>query len=170
MPPRIVIPKYKTRRGEKLTVDVLPESSWYRNCRSLAPEKWDVARKISYQLAGYACEICGGRGKGHPVECHEVWTFDFPEETQRLTDLIALCPLCHKVKHLGLAIHQGKGRAAKNHLMKINDWDRAQTSEYLQKVVEEAFMRDMAVLYWQIDIAYLDSYIEEHTRKENDDT
>jgi hypothetical protein len=66
---------------------------------------WDKYRKKSYAKAGHKCEICGesglNQGFKHPVECHEIWSWDIENSVQTLEGLISLCPLCHKAKHFG---------------------------------------------------------------------
>jgi hypothetical protein len=62
-------------------------------------------------VLGSRCEICGGRGPEHPVECHERWRYNDLIRTQTLVRMIALCPACHQVKHVGLANVRGKGCA-----------------------------------------------------------
>jgi hypothetical protein len=73
---------------------------------------WDKLRKESYAKAGYKCEICGesglNQGFRHPVECHEIWSWDMENAVQTLEGLVSLCPLCHRAKHFGL---HGRGQA-----------------------------------------------------------
>jgi 5-methylcytosine-specific restriction endonuclease McrA len=76
-------------------------------------------RKRTYRQANYRCQVCGGRGSKHPVECHEIWHYDDENKIQKLMGLIALCPSCHQVKHIGLAQIQGKGEEANRHLALI---------------------------------------------------
>ena len=60
----------------KLTVDLIPESAFFKNLRSELPAKqWDALRKKCYEKAGNKCEICGGRGTKHAVEAHEIWQY-----------------------------------------------------------------------------------------------
>jgi hypothetical protein len=69
----------------KLTVELVPETSWYSNLRSeLTEEQWDTVRRRCYVAADYRCEVCGGRGPKWPVECHEVWSYDDLEHVQTL--------------------------------------------------------------------------------------
>src|SRR6266542_2374238 len=63
-----------------------------------------------------------GRGPEHPVECHEVWRYDDRTHVQMLVRMIALCPACHQVKHLGFANVKGKGTQARAHLARVNGW------------------------------------------------
>ncbi len=63
--------------NHKLSVELVPSSSWANNVRSLVSKKeWDSIRKKSYQDANYRCEICHGVGRKHPVECHEIWEYN----------------------------------------------------------------------------------------------
>ena len=74
-----------------LTVELVPRGQWGANLRSELPKKdWDRLRREQYKKAGYVCEICGGKGSRHPVECHEIWHYDEDTNTQRLDGLIAL--------------------------------------------------------------------------------
>jgi hypothetical protein len=73
---------------------------------------WERLRLAAATAAGNRCEICGGRGRRHPVECHDVWEHDDGRRRQRLVRLIALGPACHEVKHLGLVAKRGRHGAA----------------------------------------------------------
>lgn len=87
----------------KLSVELIPMTSWYSNVRSnVTSKQWDIIRKDTYKKANYKCEICGGKGMTHSVECHEIWDYDEKTKLQKLVRFIALCPNCHKVKHIGL--------------------------------------------------------------------
>jgi len=79
-------------------------------------------RRQVYQAAGWRCELCGGRGPEHLVECHEKWAYDDTTGVQQLVRLLALCPACHEVKHLGLARVNGRERQALTHLARVNGW------------------------------------------------
>ena len=120
-----------------LTVELVPSSCWFSNVRDhVSKSIWDKLRKATYKQANYRCEVCGGRGHKHPVECHEIWHYDDLNYIQTLEGLTALCPSCHQVKHIGLAGLQGHGEKAEAHLAKINGWSRQQTEAYLETVWE----------------------------------
>lgn len=92
-----------------LRVELVPGSCWYRNVRSnVCPTTWLALQRRTFFAAKYRCEICDGTGSAHPVECHEVWAYDDRLRIQKLVRLIALCPRCHRVKHIGLALAQGR--------------------------------------------------------------
>ena len=116
----------------KLTIELVPQSVWEKNLRSLlSKSEWDQLRRYCYRKAGYKCEVCGGRGPKHPVECHELWSFDDENNIQTLNGLIALCPTCHSVKHIGFASITGRKEAAMNQLKKVNGWDDYEADDYV---------------------------------------
>ena len=121
----------------KLTIELVPSTSWGSNLRSmLKRSQWDKLRKAQYAKANHVCEICGGKGKRHPVECHERWSYNEIDFIQKLDGLIALCPACHRCKHPGNTHRIGLGHLIEPHLMKVNGW----TKEQAQQAQGFAFM------------------------------
>jgi hypothetical protein len=60
----------------KLSIELVPQTCWFSNVRDHVDQKtWDILRKDTYKKANYKCEICGGVGSKHPVECHEIWDY-----------------------------------------------------------------------------------------------
>lgn len=138
-----------------LTVELVPKGQWGTNLRSELPKKeWDRLRKDCYAKADYCCEICNGKGHRHPVECHEIWHYDEETKTQRLDGLIALCPPCHQVKHIGRTMAIGKGEKAIKHIMKVNGWSKQDVELYLEEVFETWSRRSQEK--WTLDISWLD--------------
>ncbi|WP_307546689.1 HNH endonuclease [Xanthomonas sacchari] len=96
-------------RPPVLTIELVPSSCWYKNVRSnVLASTWDRLQALTAAISGNRCSICGGAGPRHPVECHEIWTFDDHLRLQRLDGLTALCPECHGVKHIGRALANGQ--------------------------------------------------------------
>lgn len=139
----------------RLTIELVPAGSWHSNLRSIVPGRWDDLRRRCYMASEYRCEICNGRGPNHPVECHERWEYDDDRHIQKLVGLIALCPACHEVKHMGLARVNGNERRAKRHLTIVNGWTSRQASQY----IDEAFnlWRERSVYDWHTDISWINS-------------
>lgn len=139
-----------------LSIELVPSTCWYTNVRSNVPAtEWDILRRAVYRRAGNRCEICVGRGKTHPVECHEVWHYDDATRVQRLTGLAALCPACHQVKHIGLANVQGKSAQALSHLAKVNGWSANQARAYVEQAFELWARRSEHE--WQLDLSLLET-------------
>jgi hypothetical protein len=145
----------------KLTIELVPETSHYNNVRSVvSTSEWNVIRKKCYKKAGYVCEICGDKGtnqgRKHSVECHEVWEYDDKLHVQKLIGLIALCPKCHMVKHIGLARMKGKEPDVIRQLMKINNISATEADNYI--IESFKIWEKRSDKQWIVDISYLDKY------------
>lgn len=137
-----------------LFIDLVPATAWFSNLRSeLLPAEWDAVRKAAYRKAGHVCEVCGGRGPKHPVECHERWGYDEAMRVQTLLGTVALCPDCHEATHFGLAQVRGRGPAAKRHLMKVNGWSGAQADDHIAQAF--ALWQRRSALNWTLDARWL---------------
>jgi hypothetical protein len=140
-----------------LSIELVPRTVWESNVRSLvAPGDWDRIRKDTYAKAGQRCEVCGGRGPRHPVECHEVWHYDDALHVQRLVRMIALCPACHEVKHFGLAGIRGRRAEATHHLMQVNGWNEAQARAHIAEAT--ATWKERSTHEWSLDLSALAQY------------
>lgn len=138
----------------RLTIELVPSSTWFTNVRSLlSANQWDELKKETFLAAKRRCEICGGRGRRWPVECHERWEYKPQLKRQRLIGLIALCPPCHEVKHMGFAIGQGYGERALRHLMQVNDLSREAAQAYMLAAFDEWAVRTKEA--WEVDISWL---------------
>ncbi len=141
----------------KLTSELVPKTAWYSNVRSNVPRsEWDVIRKKVYAAAGHVCEICGDVGKKHPVECHEVWEYDDVTHIQKLARMVALCPACHSVKHLGRARIVGIYHIALQQLMKVNGWTYQDAEEYAAGVFIE--YKERSKHNWKLNLDALKNY------------
>lgn len=144
----------------KLSIELVPQTSWFDNVRAKVPRKeWDFLRKRTYAAANNRCEICNGVGPSHPVECHEKWHYDDKKKIQKLEGLIALCPACHKVKHIGLSEARGEYEEALAQLCKVNKWDSIEATEYVQAVFDLWHLRSRH--QWKVDISVLDELLRE---------
>lgn len=140
-----------------LTIELVPRSLHGRNLHNgqyITESAWRKLCKQVYVKAGYCCEICGGKGNRHPVECHEVWDYDLTAFKQRLIGFIALCPFCHMVKHIGLSGRNNKMGLAITHLAKVNVWNNRQAVQYKDLHLRLVAYYDK--VDWALDLAYLD--------------
>ena len=141
----------------KLTIELVPSTSFYTNVRSILPKsEWDRLRKISYKKAGHKCEICKGngleQGYKHPVECHEIWEYR-KDGTQYLKGLISLCPRCHQVKHIGRSMKVGLAKKVTQHLRKINGFTKDEAQAYIGYAFQEHAIRSKQ--QWNINLSVL---------------
>jgi hypothetical protein len=147
----------RRNRQPRLTVELVPATCWYSNLRSELPkEQWDLLRRAVYRQARNRCEVCGGRGSAHPVECHEVWLYDDHRHVQKLQRMIALCPACHESKHMAHANVTGNGARARRHLAHINRSTASQVDEHLERAF--AVWQQRSQHPWQLDLSTLAAY------------
>jgi len=142
----------------KLSIELVPSTQWGSNLRSaLRVSKWDKLRRACYEAAGHRCEICGEsgfeQGRKHAVECHERWVYDDDTDTQRLVGVIALCPFCHRVKHIGRSLRVGAGRQTLQWLAKINGWSQQEVESYIAFAFAVQQVRSLTT--WTLDLAWL---------------
>lgn len=141
----------------ELTIELVPKTCWFSNVRSnVTKEQWDKLRKATYAKAEYQCQICGGRGPKWPVECHEIWDYADKSLIQTLTGLIALCPSCHKVKHMGFAQISGKEIEMTCHLAIINGWTYKAACQYVGERFD--LWRKRSKYDWLLDISWLGNF------------
>lgn len=139
----------------KLTIELIPVGTWFNNVRSaVSADQWQRLKRLTFQKAGHRCELCGGRGKKWPVECHEIWGFT-PDFRQELRGLIALCPACHQVKHFGFAASQGKEKEALEHLMRVNGITKAEAEAYVTQVF--LLWEARSQYHWTVDVSWLNN-------------
>ena len=144
----------------KLEIELVPKTAWFNNLRSfLTKEEWDFVRKKCYKEANYNCEICGSQGDNWPVECHEIWEYTKTRKV-KLKGLIALCPDCHEVKHIGLAQIRGKFHPALNHFMKVNNVSKQEAIKYVNSCF--SLWNERNKVDWKLDVSYLKEYMEKN--------
>lgn len=134
-----------------LTPEMLPVTTWEQNVRHLlGVEVWDRMRRHSYKSAGYRCEICGEGGR---LEAHEAWTLANETCVQKLDRILALCPLCHKAHHLGIAKRLGMLLDVQRHMQKVNGW----TGLQLTAAIAEAYdvWEQRCEWPWTVDLSWL---------------
>lgn len=151
---RALLPR-KLRRTVK--IELVPSTCWYSNVRSnVTEQEWKHIKPLTTKNAGHRCEICLGVGPQWPVECHEVWKYDDKTLRQTLTGFIALCPMCHRVKHYGLAQIQGHAEEAIAHMMEVNDWTRDRVNLHINERKSE--WKERSKYEWTLDIRLLRDY------------
>ena len=140
-------------RRLQLTIELVPSSSFYNNMRKiLVKEEWDKIRKATYKYNGYQCAICNIRDR---LNCHEIWEYNDKRHIQKLKGFVALCNLCHYIKHIGFAqILADRGQldyeSVVKHFMDVNNCNR----ETFQKHRAEAFAKwkERSRYKWTIDL------------------
>ncbi len=150
----------------KLTIELVPQTSWYDNLRKALPlTVWKKMREKTYAKYGHKCGICGAEGR---LSCHELWEYDDKKHIQKLNGFIALCDMCHFVKHLGLVgilSSEGKLDADKiiKHFMKVNNCDKKTFEEHKKKAFDE--WRKRSQYKWRVDFGKYKNVIQNASKK-----
>lgn len=140
----------------KLNFELVPDSCWYSNLRSiLSPAQWDAVRREAYARAGGKCMICGV--KVSRLEAHEQWEYDEDNCVQKLKDVVAICRACHEVIHIGRTSLLGNEVRASEHFMKVNNCNYAEYRKALGEA-NEAHRRRNKVPEWKLDLSYLKKF------------
>lgn len=141
----------------KLNFELVPDGCWYSNLRSLlTPAQWDAVRRDAYARSGGKCSVCGAKGR---LEAHERWSYDERTFTQKLEDVVALCPACHAVVHIGRTQLKGDESKAAEHFMKVNGCSYSDYRAALGKANEE-HRRLNLVPEWKLDISWLSRFVK----------
>ena len=134
-----------------LIPDMLPITSWEQNLRThLPPHVWDRIRKHVYASSGGRCEICAASG---PLEAHERWTLHNETLVQELSQLMSVCPTCHKAFHLGFAKSSGMLPAVKQKLLQVNQWSPDEVDSQIQ-LAHDAW-EQRAHWPWTLNLDYI---------------
>jgi hypothetical protein len=154
-------PRDKDIFNLKLSIELVPKSIWYLNLRSLLDKsQWDKIRRYCYENASYVCEICGQVGDRWPVECHEKWEYNDKTYIAKLIGVIALCPNCHRAKHLGRTefLHPEMVNNVYVHIRGVNNWDVDTLNQYIILKATEYEKRCQHM--WSVDISWAIKLLE----------
>lgn len=147
----------------KLNFELVPDSCWYSNLRSiLSPAQWNAVRREAYARADGHCMICGRPVKR--LEAHERWEYNEETQTQKLADVIAVCHSCHSVIHIGRTQLTGGEREAEAWFLKVNECTYADYRAALGKANEDHCRRNR-IGEWKLDLSYLKKFCKEDTTR-----
>jgi len=148
----------------KLTIELVPATSYYDNVRKIISERdWNQIRSRCYTQSGFQCDVCYDngidQGRKQKVCCHEIWHYDDKTHTQRLVGFTSLCPLCHQVKHAGLANLNNKIDQVISQLEEVNEMTKEDAENYLVDCFAQHKYRSR--FDWNVDVTYLYQFISE---------
>ena len=145
----------------KLTIELVPRTSWYDNLRKcISKSDWNKIRGKTCAEYGHRCGICGVEGR---LNCHEIWQYDDKRHIQRLIGFIALCDMCHHVKHLGLSeILASEGNLdyekVVEHFIKVNKCNRKSFEQHRKRSLDE--WRKRSKHEWHVDLGKYENVIQ----------
>lgn len=101
--------------------------------------------------------ICGRRSSR--LEAHEDWSYDEGNCVQKLDCVLAICPDCHSVIHIGRTQLMGNEDRAIAHFCKVND---CRYSDYIKELAKanEYHKRLNAIAEWKLDVSYITEVLE----------
>jgi len=139
-----------------LNFELVPRTSWCDNVRTqVKPKVWDAIRKDVYAEYGHKCGICSRKTR---LEAHEIWDYDDSIGAQVLRGMIALCPMCHRCKHIGLTevlATQGKLKidSIVAHYCRVNKCDKPTFMKDRNAAFE--LWAERSKRSWEVDISYI---------------
>jgi hypothetical protein len=142
----------------KIAIELVPKNCQFSNVRStVKTSEWNKLRFYTYEQAEGKCEVCKEKGKTqgfkHDIECHEIWEYDDKNKVQRLVGLIALCPKCHNIKHIGRASAMGRQGQCFEHMRKVNNWNHLQVVTHMAESYELQKIRSKFI--YTLDLSIL---------------
>ena len=149
-------------RNPRVSIELIPFEAQGFNVRSrVSAFNWErictIVHKKRNKSKPYRCEQCNhngiDQGFPHPVECHEIWSFDKKYRIQKLEGFVSLCPMCHKAKHFRLAEKMGYGERVKKHMARQNNWTIAQVEKYMK--IATRLVRRQSGRTYHLDLTYL---------------
>lgn len=142
----------------KLNFELVPDSCWYSNLRSiLSSSDWNKIKRDAKMRSGGVCAICGV--KTDKLDAHEVWSYDIEKGIQKLEDVISVCKDCHSVIHIGYTQLKGNVERAENHYMKVNGCTYAEFKSQLNKANLLHKERNK-VGEWKLDLTWLKRFLD----------
>lgn len=137
--------------GSQFYVDTVPESSWFKNVRSMTTaSQWRAISSYVKNRARNRCEICGSDVL---LEAHERWSLDSAIRTQKLIRFVCLCKLCHLGTHWGITGALGLSDMVKTHILSITGWSKENFSDHLNELKTQA-LSDGA---WKLDVSMIEA-------------
>jgi len=138
----------------RLTIQLIPSSSFYQNLRNELGTRWPALSKKYRSFYNYTCQICNWKeDRKHKkyTNLHEIWAYDDDTGKQRLTGFTCVCPDCHAVHHWGRSQVVGRDMDYLTwHACKVNGCSSDVWESYVQEVRVEWQARSNR--QWKIEL------------------
>ena len=105
-----------------LETELVPETCWYTNLRSILTQKnWRMLSQAVRERSGGVCPICGMETPMEELDAHETWGYNDITHEQYLEKIVGICDNCHMVKHIGKTNIDGLYEVAREWHAAVND-------------------------------------------------
>ena len=92
------------------TVDHLREAGLWNSDPNNYGSGWPAIRKLVLARDHYTCQACGATERDQPFHVHHkipLRSFSSPEQGNQLSNLVTLCPACHRRAEMSVSIRNG---------------------------------------------------------------
>jgi hypothetical protein len=150
----------------KLAAELVPKTAWNQSLAKLLPRSvWNSIRDGVIKENGKRCQIC--KETEGIMNLHEIWEYDDVNHVQKLDGFILLCPMCHHVKHIGLAgilANQGKLDYNKvvQHFCVVNGCSEKDFKKHLDEAFET--WRERSRHEWKQDFGEYKEFVKNEKR------
>lgn len=164
--PHVIDGEERSLGGNALYVDLIPSTCWGRAGRTLLATQyeWQRIRKMVYERAGQACEVCGNTREdlsalnyAPRLHAHERYLYldDGGTRTQRLARLVCQCLACDEVTHMGRTSIAGPMylARARMHAMYVNGWSEKELDAHM--VDAKRVWEERSQWEWTLDVTLL---------------
>jgi hypothetical protein len=121
---------------------------------------WNGIRENTIKKKGKKCQICG-EVEGI-MNLHETWNYDDVDHVQKLDGFILLCPMCHHIKHIGLAgILSNQGKLDYNklveHFCRVNNCSVIEFKTHVNHAFD--VWRERSKFQWKQDFGEYERFL-----------
>ena len=139
--------------GLRLTLHLVPETSYGKNLREKIGRDWQELRRIR-SAHGRKCVYCGWvESGGKYTHLHELWDYDDERHIQKLIGFECVCPDCHSIHHWGFSKFKGLDMDyLLEHACEINGCSESE----FRKHIEDSFetWRERSRHTWTTDTSF----------------
>lgn len=136
----------------RLAPELIPRPLFGHSAHRLLPTSaWRRVRQRELDRSGPACEVCG-RQVDRGLVAHERWLHRTDPPTAVLAAIRMQCRPCDGAVHIGLADGQGRGRAARATLVRVNGISWAD-AELLVEAAYERWAGLSSLRGWTAEVA-----------------
>lgn len=113
-PTKLLTTGYWLTLNDETVAQLRDQGLWRGDPNDYGPD-WPAQRERARQRDGYHCQVCGAAEQESQHHVHHkipFRCFDSPVQANRLSNLVTLCPACHRRVELNVRVRSGLGGLA----------------------------------------------------------